>query len=87
MNVPSSVDDLRNQILLQRLRDRELEARVKVTELDIDQYLRDQQQRGGDPALTELNLAHILVAVPEGAPRRRWRRPRPRRRPAPARAR
>jgi peptidyl-prolyl cis-trans isomerase SurA len=67
MNVTQFREDLRNQILLQRLRDRELEARVKVTELDIDQYLRDQQQRGGDPALTELNIAHILVAVPEGA--------------------
>jgi peptidyl-prolyl cis-trans isomerase SurA len=60
-------EDLRNQILLQRLRDRELEAKVKVSELDIDQYLREQQLHGGDPALTELNLAHILVAVPENA--------------------
>jgi peptidyl-prolyl cis-trans isomerase SurA len=61
-------DDLRSQILLQRLRDRELEQRVKVTDLDIEQYLRDQEQDGaGDPALTELNLAHILVAVPDGA--------------------
>jgi peptidyl-prolyl cis-trans isomerase SurA len=59
--------DLRDQILLQRLRDRELESKVKVTELDIDQYLRDQQLQGADPALTELNLAHILVAVPENA--------------------
>ncbi|MEJ8835633.1 peptidylprolyl isomerase [Ramlibacter sp. AN1133] len=62
-------EDLRNQILLQRLRDRELEQRVKVTDLDIEQYLHDQEQGGaGDPALTELNLAHILVAVPEDAP-------------------
>jgi peptidyl-prolyl cis-trans isomerase SurA len=53
--------------MLQRLRDRELEQRVKVTDLDIEQYLRDQGQEGGDPALTELNLAHILVAVPEDA--------------------
>jgi peptidyl-prolyl cis-trans isomerase SurA len=60
-------EDLRNQILLQRLRDRELEQRAKVTELDIDNFLREQQQNGGDPALTELNLAHILVAVPENA--------------------
>lgn len=60
-------DDLRNQILLQRLRDRELEQRVKVTELDIDNFLREQQVNGGDPALTEMNLSHILVAVPEGA--------------------
>lgn len=60
-------EDLRNQLLLQRLRDRELESRVRVSELDIDQYLREQQQGGGDPALTEVNLAHILVAVREGS--------------------
>jgi len=67
MNVTQFREDLRNQILLQRLRDRELEARVKVSELDIDQYLREQEQRGGDPAQTEMNIAHILVAVPEAA--------------------
>ncbi|GAB3767720.1 peptidylprolyl isomerase [Ramlibacter monticola] len=60
-------EDLRNQILLQRLRDRELEQRVKVSDLDVEQYLREQQDGAGDPALTELNLAHILVAVPDDA--------------------
>lgn len=60
-------EDLRSQITLQRLRDRELDARVKVSELDVDQYLREQQAGAGDPALTELNLANILVAVPENA--------------------
>lgn len=60
-------EELRNQLMLQRLRDRELESRVKVSELDVDQYLHDQQQNGIDPALTQLNLAHILVAVPENA--------------------
>ncbi|HEX7890954.1 MAG TPA: peptidylprolyl isomerase [Ramlibacter sp.] len=66
-NLTQFRDDLRNQILLQRLRDRELESKVKVTELDIDNFLREQEQNGGDPSLTELNLAHILVAVPENA--------------------
>jgi peptidyl-prolyl cis-trans isomerase SurA len=60
-------EDLRNQITLTRLRDRELEGRGKVTELEIDQYLRDQQSGAGDPAGMELDLAHILVALPEGA--------------------
>jgi peptidyl-prolyl cis-trans isomerase SurA len=60
-------NDLRNQIMLQRLRDRELEQRTKVTDLDVEQYLREQEQGDGDPALTELNLAHILVAIPEAA--------------------
>lgn len=67
MNVQQFRDDLRNQIMLQRLRDRELEQRVKVTDLDIDAFLREQQQGAPDPALTEMNLAHILVGVPEGA--------------------
>jgi peptidyl-prolyl cis-trans isomerase SurA len=66
-NVSQFRDDLRNQILLQRLRDRELESKVKVTELDIDNFLREQELNGGDPSLTEINLAHILVAVPENA--------------------
>jgi peptidyl-prolyl cis-trans isomerase SurA len=59
-------EDLRNQLLLTRLRERELESRVRVTDADIDQFLREQQQ-GGDAAQVEINLAHILVAVPENA--------------------
>jgi peptidyl-prolyl cis-trans isomerase SurA len=60
-------EDLRNQLLLTRLRERELESRVKVTDLDVDRYLREQQQGGNDAAPVEMNLAHILVAVPEKA--------------------
>lgn len=59
-------DDLRNQLLLTRLRDRELESRVKVSDLEIDQYIREQQG-STDLSTLEINLAHILVAVPEGA--------------------
>ena len=62
--------DLRNQILVQRLREREVESRVKVSEADIDSYLREQ---GANTALSELqlNLAHVLLLVPEGAPEAR----------------
>lgn len=59
--------DLRNQLLLQRLRDRELAARVQVTEGDIEQFLQEQLQGQAAANVTELNLAHILVAVPENA--------------------
>ena len=59
-------EDLRNQLLLQRLREREVEARVKVTDLDVDQYLREQQ-KGTDIASMEINLGHVLVLVPENA--------------------
>lgn len=59
-------EELRNQLLLQRLREREVEARVKVSDLDIDQYLREQAQTA-DPAAMEINLGHVLVLVPENA--------------------
>ncbi|MFD0668169.1 peptidylprolyl isomerase [Ramlibacter sp. MAHUQ-53] len=58
--------DLREQLVLSRLRDREVEARVRVTEAEIDQFLRDQQG-SGDLSTLELNLAQVLVAVPENA--------------------
>ncbi len=59
-------EELRNQLLLQRLREREVEARVKVSDLDIDQYLREQQA-GTDATAIEINLGHVLVLVPENA--------------------
>ena len=58
--------DLRDEILVSRLRQRELESRVVITEQNIDQFLREQQDSNGLSAL-EINLAQILVAVPENA--------------------
>ncbi|MFT7402337.1 MAG: peptidyl-prolyl cis-trans isomerase SurA [Hydrogenophaga sp.] len=57
--------DLRNQILLQRLREREVESRVQISEADIDGYIREQTASTALSEL-ELNLAHVLVLVPEG---------------------
>lgn len=59
-------EELRNQILLTRLRERELESRVKVSDSDVDQFLREQESSNAAVA-EEINLAHILVAVPENA--------------------
>lgn len=57
---------LRDQIMLQRLREREVEARLRISEQDVDQYLRDQQA-AANPADLQINLAQILVTVPEAA--------------------
>jgi peptidyl-prolyl cis-trans isomerase SurA len=64
--LPQFRDELRNQLVLTRLRERELDAKVKVNDLDVDVFLREQQA-SGDAAAQEINLAHILVAVPETA--------------------
>ncbi|HWS05742.1 MAG TPA: peptidylprolyl isomerase [Burkholderiaceae bacterium] len=57
--------DLRDQILLTRIRERELEPRARVTETDIDQFIAEKQ--GLDASNAELSLAMVLVAVPENA--------------------
>lgn len=58
--------DLRNQVLLSRLRQREIEPRVRISDAEVEQFIREQQ-KPSDPSAIELNLAHILVAVPENA--------------------
>nr|WP_315243945.1 peptidylprolyl isomerase [uncultured Albidiferax sp.] len=59
-------EELRNQLILTRLRDREIDARQRISDAEVDQYLRDQQANT-DPSALELNLAMLLVAVPENA--------------------
>lgn len=60
-------DRLKEQLLLTRLREREVDARVRVSDADVEQYLAEQQQRNSNPASQLINIAHILVAVPEDA--------------------
>lgn len=58
-------DDIRKEIILSRLRDREVESRVVVTEGEIDNYLASPQRKAEQPE--EYNISHILLRVPEGA--------------------
>ena len=58
--------DVRDELTLVRLREREVDSRVKVSEQEIDQFFRDRQaQAGAEPE--RIQLAQILVAVPESA--------------------
>lgn len=59
--------DLRNEMLLNRVRDRELESRARVSDQEVEQFLREQQSGNAPSAALELNLAQILVALPENA--------------------
>ncbi len=58
--------NLRDELLVNRLRQREVEARVTVTDVEIDQFLKDQQS-GTDASAQAINLAEILIPVPENA--------------------
>src|SRR5688572_2762010 len=57
--------DVRDQMLMSRLREREVDNRVTVSDGEVDMFL-EHAKTGAAPG-TEYNLAHILVRVPEQA--------------------
>src|SRR5439155_19365505 len=58
-------EDVRRQVLMQRLRDREVDSKILVTDAEVDNYLATvASQAGGE---REYLLSHIYVSVPEQA--------------------
>lgn len=57
--------DLRDQILIERLREREVSDRVRVSDAEVEAYLREQAAQSTQ--VLGWNLGHILIAVPERA--------------------
>ncbi|MDE2418631.1 MAG: peptidylprolyl isomerase [Burkholderiales bacterium] len=58
---------LRDQVLISRLHEREVESRIRISDQDIDRYLQEQLTGNTDPFSREINLAQLLIAVPEKA--------------------
>lgn len=58
-------EDLREELLVARLREREVDARIQISEADIDAFLAEQ--RDASDAQPEYELAQVLLRVPEGA--------------------
>jgi peptidyl-prolyl cis-trans isomerase SurA len=58
-------EDLRNEILLTRLRDREVNSKLTVSDGEIENLILEQDEKKGGG--TEYNVAHVLVRVPEQA--------------------
>ena len=58
-------EDIRNEILISRLQQRQLQNRITVTDRDIDNYISTIDKQGTDASA--YRLSHILVAVPEAA--------------------
>jgi peptidyl-prolyl cis-trans isomerase SurA len=57
-------ENVRSEIVITRLREREVDSRIVVSDAEVESYLKAQQASGRD---TEFNLLHILVTVPEAA--------------------
>ena len=58
-------NNLRDQMMVERVREREVNSRIRISDADIDRMV--DQQRSEAASEQELNLAQILVTVPEGA--------------------
>lgn len=56
---------IRDDILKQRIREREVDSKIQVSETEIDNYLA--ADASNKTAKQELNLAHILISIPEKA--------------------
>jgi peptidyl-prolyl cis-trans isomerase SurA len=57
--------NLRDQILVERMREREVQQRIRISDTDIDRFI--EQQRGSAAVAVELKPAPILASVPENA--------------------
>jgi peptidyl-prolyl cis-trans isomerase SurA len=58
-------EEIRNEIILTRLREREVDNKIVVSDGEIDNFLSNQTAQPGQN--DEYNLAHILITVPEQA--------------------
>jgi peptidyl-prolyl cis-trans isomerase SurA len=78
-------NEVRQQMIMTRLREREVENRVQVSDTEVDLFLEQMKNRPEESE--EFNVSHILVRVPEGASPERIRAARERAEKAVAEAR
>jgi len=58
-------EEIRDEITMQRLREREVDNKIQIAESEVDNYLAEE--RGSAQANAEYNLAQILVRIPENS--------------------
>ncbi len=56
-------DEIRNELARVQLREREVDARVRVSDSEVDQAM--QEKNSADNVTPDINLAQILIALPD----------------------
>ena len=56
---------IKDQITIERIREREVVSHIRVTDAEVNDYVA--KMRGGHASAQQINLAQILIAVPEKA--------------------
>jgi len=57
--------NVREQMLVERVREREVAQRIRITDAEVDEFI--EQQRGAAAGEVQYNIAQILVRLPENA--------------------
>lgn len=57
-------EDIRRQLIVQRVREREVDSKLTVSDAEVDNYLATLASQSGDE---EYQLSHVYVTVPEQA--------------------
>ena len=57
--------NIRDQISVERVREREVNQRIRITDADVEALI--EQRRAASGKTAQINVAQILVTVPEGA--------------------
>lgn len=57
-------EGIRDQMMVARIREREVDAKINITPGEVDNFLANQAATG---AGEEVHLAHIVIRIPEGA--------------------
>jgi peptidyl-prolyl cis-trans isomerase SurA len=65
MSYQTFLDNMRNEIIINQLRGKEIGERIKVTDREIEHYI-ETEDKGGE-GIGQYHLGHILIAVKEGA--------------------
>ncbi len=58
-------EEIRNEIMLQQLRDHEVDSKIQVSDAEVDTYLAAEKAAAADKV--EMDIAQILVGIPQNA--------------------
>ena len=58
-------EEIRDEIIMQRLREHEVDAKIQISDSEVDNFLEAEKAAASEQV--ELNLAQILVRIPENS--------------------
>jgi peptidyl-prolyl cis-trans isomerase SurA len=65
MTYPAFREEIRSEIMLQRLREHEVDNKIQISDAEVDTYLAAEQAAAAEQF--EVNVSQILVSIPQNA--------------------